>query len=363
MGRGARAPRPRPPSRKLTAVVQRGDLEDTVTATGTLQPRDYVDVGTQVSGQLKKLHVEIGGGVKEGELLAEIDPTVYRARSMRRSAAAHQEAQLADRQAQLELAEQQAQRQENLMRENATTADAVQTAEAALESAKAQIDALKAQIEQTRSTLRGDEANLELHQDLRADGRHRGLAEREAGPDAERQPVGADRRAHRRSVDDDGADAGLRSRRVASCASGMDVYFTTLGDQTQALVRQAAPDRADAEVVNNVVLYNALFDVTNPDRALMTQMTAQVFFVVGAGEGRRARAGERAAAGRGAWPASAPREAASEAMPRTRKAARRKAAGASARRHDPRARSRTAARWCAWSKPTARSRAAKCASA
>ena len=43
-----------------TAVAQRGDLEDTVTATGILQPRDYVDVGTQVSGQVKKLHIEIG---------------------------------------------------------------------------------------------------------------------------------------------------------------------------------------------------------------------------------------------------------------------------------------------------------------
>ena len=44
----------------LTAVVQRGDIEDTVSATGTLQPRDFVDVGTQVSGQLKVVNVQIG---------------------------------------------------------------------------------------------------------------------------------------------------------------------------------------------------------------------------------------------------------------------------------------------------------------
>ena len=62
------------------ATVQRGDLEDTVTATGILQPRDYVDVGTQVSGQLKTLHVEIGSPVKAGQLIAEIDPTVYQSR-------------------------------------------------------------------------------------------------------------------------------------------------------------------------------------------------------------------------------------------------------------------------------------------
>ena len=62
------------------AVVQRGDIENVVTATGTLQPRNYVDVGAQVSGQVKKIHVEVGSAVQEGELLAEIDPTVYRAR-------------------------------------------------------------------------------------------------------------------------------------------------------------------------------------------------------------------------------------------------------------------------------------------
>jgi macrolide-specific efflux system membrane fusion protein len=144
-----------------TAAVQRGDLEDTVTATGILQPRDYVDVGTQVSGQLKKLHVDIGQSVKAGQLLAEIDPTVYLSRvDGDRAQLQTQQAQLTDRQAQLALAEQQFQRQTNLMRENATTADALQSAEAVLKSAKAQIGVLNAQIEQTRSTLRGDEANL-----------------------------------------------------------------------------------------------------------------------------------------------------------------------------------------------------------
>src|SRR6185312_4313272 len=60
----------------ITAVVAKGDIEDTVTALGNLQPRDYVDVGAQVSGQLKKLYVNIGDTVKQGQLLAEIDPQV-----------------------------------------------------------------------------------------------------------------------------------------------------------------------------------------------------------------------------------------------------------------------------------------------
>ena len=145
----------------VTAVATRGNLEDTVTATGTLQPKDYVDVGTQVSGQLKQLHVDIGAVVKKGQLLAEIDPSVYQAKvDGDQAQLLNQRAQLADKQAQLALAELQLTRQQNMMRDDATTADALQSAEATRKSALAQQDALKAQIQQTGSTLRGDEANL-----------------------------------------------------------------------------------------------------------------------------------------------------------------------------------------------------------
>src|SRR5688500_7293767 len=116
----------------ITAAAQRGNLEDTVTATGTLQPKEFVDVGTQVSGQLKRLHVEVGATVRAGQLLAEIDPSVYQAKvDGDRAQLLNQRSQLAERQAQLALAEQQLRRQRNLAREDATTADAVQSAEAA----------------------------------------------------------------------------------------------------------------------------------------------------------------------------------------------------------------------------------------
>ena len=82
------------------SAVQRGDIEDVVTATGTLQPRDYVDVGAQVSGQLRKIHVEVGHTVEASQLLAEIDPTVYRARvDASRAQLRNLRAQLKDREA------------------------------------------------------------------------------------------------------------------------------------------------------------------------------------------------------------------------------------------------------------------------
>src|SRR5690606_29026465 len=63
-----------------TATITIGDIEDLVTATGTLEPRDKVDVGAQVSGQIEKIFVEVGDVVKAGDILAKIDATTAIAR-------------------------------------------------------------------------------------------------------------------------------------------------------------------------------------------------------------------------------------------------------------------------------------------
>ena len=321
----------------VTAVAQRGDLEDTVTATGILQPRDYVDVGTQVSGQVKKVHIEIGSTVKAGQLLAEIDPTVYKTKvDADRAQLRTQEAQLADKQAQLALAEQQAQRQTNLARENATTQDAVDTAAAGLRSAKAQIDVLKAQADQTRSALRGDEANLNY---TKIYAPMAGTVVSQAAKLG--QTLNANQQApivlriadlSTMTVQSQVSEADVSKLRV-----DMDVYFTTLGNQTKRWYGKLRQIEPTPVTVNNVVLYNALFDVENPDRALMTQMTAQVFFVTaqakdalqvpvtalrpvrsGAGEGRRAGADKGASAKGSANKGSGARGGDSTIDPRTR---------------------------------------------
>ncbi len=264
----------------LSAAVTRGNLEDAVTATGTLQPRDYVDVGTQVSGQLTKLRVEIGSEGKKGDLLAEIDPAVYQSRvDSDRAQLRNQHAQLADRQAQRTLAEQQLTRQQNLARENATTTEALQTAEAALRSATAQIEALRAQIQQTESTLRGDEANL---------GYTRIFAPMSGTVVSQNAKEGQTLNANQQApivlriadlstmtVQTQVSEADVSKLRV-----GMEVYFTTLGAQERRWYGRLRQINPTPTAVNNVVLYDALFDVPNANRQLMTQMTAQVFFVV-----------------------------------------------------------------------------------
>ncbi|HWM43362.1 MAG TPA: efflux RND transporter periplasmic adaptor subunit [Burkholderiales bacterium] len=265
---------------QASALVQRGHFEDTVSATGTLQPRDYVDVGTQVSGQVKKLHVAIGSSVKKGELLAEVDPAVYLSKvDASQAQLQNLEAQLDQRQAQLRLAEQKAQRQANMMREDATTAEAVQTAEAELQAAKAQVQALKAQIQQTRSTLRGDQANLaytKIYAPMAGTVVTQNAKEGQTLNANQSAPIVV-RIADLSTMT---VQTQVSEADVSRLRTGMPVYFTTLGDQRKRWYGELRQINPTPEVVNNVVLYNALFDVPNPGGALMTQMTAQVFFVV-----------------------------------------------------------------------------------
>ncbi len=261
-------------------VAQRGDIEDVVTATGTLQPRDYVDVGAQVSGQLKKIHVAVGSVVKAGDLLAEIDSTVYLSRvDASRAQLRNLRAQLKDREAQVTLARIQFRRQKALMAEDATTAESLQNAEATLQSAEAQLEALRAQIEQYESTLRGDEANLRYARILSPmAGTVVSITARQGQTLNTNQSAPVILRVADLStmtVQTQVSEADISRLRL-----GMETYFTTLGGQGKRWPGRLEKIEPTPTVTNNVVLYNALFDVPNPDGELMTQMTAQVFFIV-----------------------------------------------------------------------------------
>ena len=264
----------------LTAQVERGDIESSVTALGNLQPRDYVDVGAQVSGQLKKLHVAIGDTVKQGQLVAEIDAVVLSAKvESTKAQLAAQRAQLIDREAQVALAEDKYQRQVQLKADDATSEEAFQSARQAFDSARAQVSVLKAQIQQTESTLKGDTATLgysQIYAPLA--GTVVSITAREG------QTLNANQVApivlriadlSTMTVWTQVSEADIPKLRL-----GMEAYFTTLGNPDRRWTGQLRQVLPTPELNNNVVLYTALFDVDNPDGELKTQMSAQVFFVI-----------------------------------------------------------------------------------
>src|SRR4051812_3265164 len=70
---------PKPPPKYVTAVTSKGDVFETVQSTGQVQPLTQVQVGAQVSGRVTKVFVDFNSLVKQGDILAEIDPTLFSA--------------------------------------------------------------------------------------------------------------------------------------------------------------------------------------------------------------------------------------------------------------------------------------------
>ena len=249
-----------------TAKVEVGDIETTVTAIANMQPKNYVDVGTQVSGQLRTIHPDIGAVVKKDDLLAVIDPTVYQTR------VAGDRASLDNLRAQQLLANQSGSK------------DAADAAEATMRISEAKIDALKAQIAQTQATLDGDLANLgytKIYAPM--DGTVVSITAREGSTlNANQSAPIVLRIADLQTMT---VTAQVAEGDIPRIKVGTPVYFSTLGlpdRRWQGEVRQIEPTPT---IVNDVVLYNVLIDVPNDDLSLMTNMTAQVFFRLGEAKG------------------------------------------------------------------------------
>ncbi|MBK8161210.1 MAG: efflux RND transporter periplasmic adaptor subunit [Rhodospirillaceae bacterium] len=269
-----------PGSQYILADVAVGDVTDTVSAVGEIEPRDYVDVGAQVSGQIVNLPVDVGDEVEKGALLAELDAAVLKSQvAANQAQLLNLRAQLDERQAQLQLASEQFKRESGLMAADATSQDALDTADANLRAAKAQIAAIKAQIQQTQSELEGDEANLGYTRIFAP------MSGTVVSLDARLgQTLNANQSApllmRIADLNTMTVKAQVSEADISRLDLGMVATFTTLGQPERnwsGVLHQILPT---PEEVNGVILYNALFDVANPDQRLMTQMSAQVTFMV-----------------------------------------------------------------------------------
>ncbi|MFV3326905.1 efflux RND transporter periplasmic adaptor subunit [Pseudomonas sp. NY15372] len=282
-----------------TVAVTRADIESSVTALGTLQPRRYVDVGAQASGQIRKLHVEVGETVRQGQLLVEIDPSTQQARlDAGRFSIDNLKAQLAEQRAQYQLASQQYKRQRDLAAAGATRAEDLQAAQAQLKVTQARIDMYQAQIRQAQASLRSDEAELGYTRIYAP------MAGTVVAVDArEGQTLNAQQQTplilRIAKLSPMTVWAQVSEADIGKVQPGMTAYFTTLAGGKRrwtSTVRQILPippkplDQANqgggspasaGTTGSKVVQYTVLLDVDNPDGALMAEMTTQVFFVAG----------------------------------------------------------------------------------
>ncbi|MCF5081632.1 efflux RND transporter periplasmic adaptor subunit [Pseudomonas lactis] len=280
-----------------TVTVTRADIENSVTALGTLQPRRYVDVGAQASGQIRKIHVEAGDQVQGGQLLVEIDPATQKAKlDASRYAIENLQAQLQEQKAQHQLARQKYQRQQRLSAGNATREEDVQTAKAELNATQARVEMFQAQIRQAQASLRSDEAEL---------GYTRIYAPMTGTVVAVDARVGQTLNAQQQTplilriakLSPMTVWAEVSEADIGHVKPGMSAYFTTLSGGSRrwtSTVRQilpippkplnetqsnGSPSSTSKSGTGRVVLYTVLLDVDNADNALMAEMTTQVFFV------------------------------------------------------------------------------------
>lgn len=276
----------------ITSEVSRGDIEDNVLATGILEATKMVSVGSQVSGQVKKMYVQLGDQVKQGQLIAQID-SVRQENDLKTAEASikNQEAQLSVRQANLAKVDAEYKRQQAMYAQDATSKAELESALASYKTAQAEIVALNAQIEQSRLSLATTREDLGYTRIVAPmDGTVVAIVTEEG------QTVNANQSAPTivklAQLDTMTVKAEISEADVMKVEKGQVVYFTTLGNSEKkhyAALRQVepAPKSINSESTNSssstsstAVYYNALFDVPNEDGKLRIDMTAQVSIVL-----------------------------------------------------------------------------------
>ena len=274
----------------VTATVGRGDIEQTVLATGVLEPAKLVSVGAQASGQVKKLYVELGDTVKAGDPIADIDSrNQTNSVSNAQAGLSNVVAQRSAAQASLTEAQLNFDRQKRLFAEGASAKADLDSAESQLANARANLTASNAQIKQANLTLNTAETNLGYTKIVAPmDGTVVAVVTEEG------QTVNANQSAPTivmlAQLDKMTVSAEISEADVEKVEAGQDVYFTTLGDANKrhyAKLRTVAPAPESIESTSSstssstasAVYYNGLFDVDNADGKLKTGMTAQVYIV------------------------------------------------------------------------------------
>ncbi len=252
--------RPAAPAYTTQAVI-RADLAITVSATGTLAPRDEVDVGAEVSGKIDALYVDFNDRVKKGQKLARIDTLVFDA------ALAQSRATLAQAEATLIQAGQTQKRTAALMRGNAATRQEYDTANADLARADAGVKLARAQVNSNETTL----AKATIYSPIDGVVLDRKVSAGQTVVAAMTIPVlftlASDLSQMELDVDIDEADVGLL-KTGARAAFTVDAYPARRFPARLISIHNAP------QTVQGVVTYRGVLLVANKDGLLKPGMTA-----------------------------------------------------------------------------------------
>jgi len=251
-----------------TTAVDRGAIIQRITANGTLNPVSVVNVGTQVSGAVLKLHTDFNKPVKANQVLLEIDPALIKGRIQQF------EATMRSADATLRLAETTLQRNETLVAKGFISPST-------LDQNRKEVDVAKAQVAQVKSQLEQEQTNL-TYTIIRSpiDGI---VIDRKVDIG---QTVAASFQTPTlfqiaRDLENMQIDTSVAEADVGKLQEGMPIRFTTDAFPDRDFQGKVRMVRLNPTIQQNVVTYNVVVDVTNDQGLLKPGMTAQVNIVVG----------------------------------------------------------------------------------
>ncbi|AGO54669.1 efflux RND transporter periplasmic adaptor subunit [Serratia plymuthica] len=290
----------RPPrANHVTAPVRVGDIENAVLATGKMDAVERVNVGAQVSGQVKSLKVKLGDRVAQGQPIADIDDLPQR-NDLRNAEAALNvaKADLQAKQALLKQAESRFKRQKRMLNDEASSLEDFEAAEATLTTTRAELIALNARIVQAQIEVDKKKVDLSYTRILAP---MNGIVI--AVITQQGQTVNANQSAPTivklARLDLMTIKAQISEADITRVSQGQKAYFTIFSDPEKrydATLRtvELAPESvmkddslsgsssaSGSGTSNASVYYNALLDVPNPDNRLRIAMTAQVSLLLG----------------------------------------------------------------------------------
>lgn len=145
----------------ITQDIEKGTITQYVEASGTIKPINTIEVGTQVSGTVSKIYVDYNSIVKKGQLLAELDPSLFQANvDQSRAKLLNAKASLSKATSTLAYKKNNYQRYKNLYAKNYVSKDDVELALSNYLQAKAEVDAARAEVSATTATLNNNLTNL-----------------------------------------------------------------------------------------------------------------------------------------------------------------------------------------------------------
>ncbi len=265
--------------------IKKRTIIESVEASGIVNPVQTVDIGTQVSGTIKEIYVDYNSQVKKGQLLAQIDPSLFQAQvDKARSDLNAAKANYEKSKTMLEYEKKNYERYARLYTKNYVSRNDVDLAEANYKSNLAEVNAMKAQINQASATLENNLTNLRYTKIISpVDGVvvSRSVDVGQTVAASFQTPtlflVAQDLTQMQIEVSVSEADIG-------KVKVGQEVSYTLDGYNDETFYGKVSQVRISPTTVSNVVTYTVIVDVTNEDNKLIPGMTANVSIITNKSE-------------------------------------------------------------------------------